>query len=317
MDTFYPYYQQASGTYDVDGILAVDTKFLAALLEITGPVGVSGYGDFSAEPDDRCEGCPQVVYQLESMITKPLGTLVSNRKAVLGPLMQSIILNVVNSPANRMPAFFQAIITSIEQKDLLFYAQETDKQAEVEDLNMSGRIKDFKTGDYFHLNDANFGGAKSNLFIKQTVEQTYTISKEGTITKEVKIKYSNPAPASDCNLESGGLCLNGLYRNWFRIYVPLGSELIEMKGSEVEPLVYEELGKTVFEGFFGDTYPLYPNGGTSIVTLNYQLPFKYDSAQDFELFIQKQPGTKNNSYTICFEDDCQEFELNQDKLISW
>jgi hypothetical protein len=315
--TFYQNYQEVPGAREVDGILAVDTKFLTLLLEVLGPVGVPGWGEFSAQPHEACQGCPQVVYQLESIITRPLGTLVTNRKAVIGPLMQSILLHITNSPAQKIPNLFQAIITGINQKNVLFYALEEDKQAAIEGLGVSGRIKDFPNGDYFHLNDTNFAGAKSNLFIEQEIEQTINIDKDGTITKEIKIKYNNPAPASDCNLETGGLCLNGLYRNWFRIYVPVGSKLVEMKGSEVEPLTYDELGKTVFEGFFGDKYPLYPDGGTSIVTLKYQLPFKYEAGQPFKLLIQKQPGAKNHLNRVCLDDDCQSFELNADKLLEW
>lgn len=317
METFYQYYQVVPGTQEVDGILAVDTKFLASLLEVLGPIGVAGWGDFSAEPDDRCQGCPQVVYQLESIITRPLGTLVTDRKAVIGPLMQSILLNMTGSPLEKIPDLFQAIIGGINQKNVLFYALEEDKQSAIEGLNMSGKVKDFTDGDYFLLVDANFAGAKSNLFIEEEIEQKISADKDGTITKEVKIKYANPAPASDCNLESGGLCLNGLYRNWFRIYVPKGSQLIEMRGSEAEPLVYEELDKTVFEGFYGDKYPLYPAGGTSIVSLTYQLPFRYNSGEGFQLLIQKQAGAKNHPYRVCWDNDCQEFDLDSDKILDW
>jgi hypothetical protein len=315
MDRFYQHYQEVPGTRDVDGILAVDTKFLSSLLEVLGPIGVAGWGDFSAEPDERCDGCPQVVYRLESIITRPLGTLVSDRKAVIGPLMHSILLNMTGSPAEKIPDLFQALIGGIKQKNILFYALEEDKQAALEELDISGRIKDFSDGDYFLLVDTNFAGAKSNLFINQEIEQKFTVDKDGTITKEVKIRYANPAPASDCNLESGGLCLNGLYRNWFRIYVPKGSQLIEMRGSETEPLVYEELEKTVFEGFYGDKYPLYPDGGTNTINLEYQLPFKYDSNEGFSLLIQKQPGTKNHPHQVCWNEDCQEFDLEADKIL--
>lgn len=317
MDTFYQHYQTIAGTREVDGILAVDTKFLASLLEVLGPVGVAGWGEFSAEPDDRCQGCPHVVYQLESIITRPLGTLVSDRKAVIGPLMQSILLNMTGSPAGKIPDLFQALIGGINQKNVLFYALEEDKQLAIEGLNMSGRVKDFPQGDYFLLVDTNFAGAKSNLFIEEEIEQKITVDKNGVIAKEIKIKYANPAPASDCNLESGGLCLNGLYRNWFRVYVPKGSQLMEMKGSEAEPLVYEELGKTVFEGFYGDKSPLYPAGGTNIVSLKYQLPFRHSPDNNFQMLIQKQPGAKNHLYRVCWNSDCQEFNLDSDKILDW
>jgi len=171
-------------------------------------------------------------------------------------------------------------------------------------------------GDYFFLVDANFAGAKSNMFIEQTVEDKISVSDNGRIKHEVVIKYQNPAPASDCNLESGGLCLNGLYRNWFRLYVPKGSTLLEMKGSEKEPLVYEELGKTVFEGFFGEKFPLYPNGGTNLVSITYETPLTVEN-QPYQLLIQKQAGTKDHTYKVSFQEKEEEFSLKSDKTLRW
>ena len=316
METFYRYYQTIPGVRETDGILAVDTQFLADLLSVLGPIGVPGWGTFSNEADDRCFGCPQVIYELERLADKPTSEFRTDRKAVIGPLMHSILLNSMGAPAEKMPGLFETLITSIEEKHILFYFPQEDKQKAVEGLNLAGRIKEVDE-DYFHLNDTNFAGAKSNMFIDETVEQKITIDNDGTVTREVKVKYQNPAPPSDCNLESGGLCLNGLYRNWFRFYVPKGSTLIEMKGSEVEPLVYEELGKTVFEGFFGDKYPLHPQGGVTLVTIKYKLPFKYKNQNLYRLLIQKQPGTKNHHYQISYEKETKEFDLSKDRILSW
>jgi len=316
MENFYQYYQTIPRVHEVDGILAVDTQFLADLLSVLGPIGVPGWGTFSDEADDRCFGCPQVIYELEMLADKPISEFRTDRKAVIGPLMHSILLNAMGASAEKMPKIFEALITSIEEKHILFYFPQEDKQRAVEGLNLAGRIKE--TGeDYFHLNDTNFAGAKSNMFIDETVEQKITIDNDGSIIREVKVKYQNPAPPSDCNLESGGLCLNGLYRNWFRFYVPKGSALLEMKGSEVEPLVYEELGKTVFEGFFGDKYPLHPQGGVTLVTIKYKLPSKHKTQNPYRLLIQKQPGTKNYHYQISYEKEVKEFDLSKDRVLTW
>ena len=101
--------------------------------------------------------------------------------------------------------------------------------------------------DYFHLNEANFGGAKSNLFTDQKVEQKYNVSSDGTFTKTVTVNYKNPHEPSDCNLERGNLCLNAVLRDWFRVYVPKGSKLTASQGSEVKMKTYDELGKTVLK----------------------------------------------------------------------
>ena len=101
--------------------------------------------------------------------------------------------------------------------------------------------------DYLHVNDVNFAGAKSNMFIKESVKGEINVGSDGTVEKVITISYKNPQAASNCNLEAGELCLNGILRNWLRVYVPEGSTLVEFKGSEKQTVTYNELGKTVFE----------------------------------------------------------------------
>ncbi|OGV89245.1 hypothetical protein A2Z41_01750 [Microgenomates group bacterium RBG_19FT_COMBO_39_10] len=152
------------------------------------------------------------------------------------------------------------------------------------------------------------------MFIKQAVRQEIEVAGDGTITKTVTIDYRNPAPPSNCNLEAGELCLNGLYRDWVRLYVPQGSELIEATGAEIETKVYEDLGKTVFETFYGDQAPLRPEG-TKQLTFKYKLPFKLEKGNDYQLLIQKQPGTYNPEYEVILNGQQEIFELTADRQL--
>jgi len=150
MENFYHHYQTIPGVRKADGILAVDTQFLADLLSVLGPIGVPGWGTFSDEADDRCFGCPQVIYELERLADKPASQVRTDRKAVIGPLMHSILLNAMGAPAEKMPGLFETLITGIEEKHLLFYFPQEDKQKAIEGLNLGGRIKETDK-DYFHL----------------------------------------------------------------------------------------------------------------------------------------------------------------------
>src|SRR3989344_3076780 len=155
--------------------------------------------------------------------------------------MNSIMSKALSSsPKLYWGPLFQSMLMQVNQKHIMFYLSDKDAQEGVEALNAAGRIKPFE-GDYLHINDANMGGAKSNLFVDESVEQNYEIDSDGSITKKLTISYKNPQPPSDCNLERGNLCLNGILRNWFRIYVPKGSELVSSIGSEVKMTTYDEL----------------------------------------------------------------------------
>ena len=86
--------------------------------------------------------------------------------------------------------------------------------------------------------------------------------------------------------------------------------MLESNGSEVEIKVSEDLGKTVLEGFLV-TRPL----GLSKLTLKYEVPLKQTAP--YSLLIQKQGGTKNFFYTVSANGQAKEFELNEDKDLTW
>lgn len=307
MDTFSNFYNNIPGEPDIDGIIAVDTQILKEIVEVLGPIEVPGYGTYTAEIDPRCD-CPQVVYELELLADKPAATLRVDRKAVLAPMLQAILTKSYGAPKQLWPNLFQTIFRNIGQKHVLFYMYDEKEQEAAELLNVAGRIQEFD-GDYFHLNDTNFAGAKSNMFTDHEVEQQIEVSDDGSITKTVTIKYQNPFPSSNCDLEAGELCLNGMLRDFVRVYVPKGSELIEALGSENEVETKEDLGKTVFEAFF----TLQPESQAKLI-FKYKLPFK--ASDDYKLLIQKQPGKRNPKYTIMTSSEKQEFELLTDKELS-
>lgn len=273
-----------------DGIIAIDTHVLVETIKILGDETVYGRV-FSAEIDKRCD-CPKAIYELEDYATRPVAYIRETRKDIIGTLMLQLMKKALGvSPSGYWGKLFQMFLDEADQKHILFYLKNTDAQKGIEALNWAGRIVPFD-GDYLHVNNVNFAGAKSNMFVKISVEQDIELANDGTAEKTVIISYKNPAPPSNCNLEAGQLCLNGILRNWLRIYVPQGSELIEFTGSEMETKTYDDLGKTVFEGFL----TVKPQGASS-ATLRYSLPGNYDR-NNYPLLIQKQPGTDDNAYKV-------------------
>jgi len=303
MDTFSKYYNDIPGMLRPDGIIAIDTQLPVEILKVIGPIGVGGWGNFSANIDSRCN-CPQVVYALEEIADRPSSTIKAGRKAVLGPLMHSMMANAMGSPKHLWPKLLNVALESIKQKHLLFYFFEDKTQQVAEDFNAAGRITP-TTYDYLHVNDANLGGAKTDMFITREVEQEIE-SSNGLVTKTVSISYNNPYKGSNCNLEAGQLCLNGTYRDYIRLLVPKGSKLLSVVGSEVKEQVSEDLDKTVFEAFF----TMRPQSQSKIV-FKYELP-KMDLTT-YKLLIQKQPGTPIIKNTIIFNGNETVVQLDQDK----
>ena len=299
------------GMDGVDGIIAVDTGLLVNLLDSLGEIGVPGFGNFSTKIEPKCN-CPQVIYELESfadvegpIIWDPVtGKIIlrppnsDNRKKIIGPLMNSILANAMAQPKEKMPDLLNSIFKSVVEKHVLFYLYDEKAQKAVEGFGIAGRIEDYSEGDYLHINDSNLGGRKSNLYVKQEVDQEIVLNKDGTIEKTVTITYKNP--------EKHDGWLNSVLPNWVRVYVPQGSTLVSVDGLTKQYDTTNELGKTVYSGYFS----LRPEG-VSKVTFRYTLPFK--KPVDYKLFIQKQPGIDAPLYIVRTNKQEEEFLLNTDK----
>lgn len=311
MKLFNNLYDKASAKTKVDGIIAIDTNVLVHFLDILGDVQVAGV-NFSSKNDPRCN-CPQVVYTLEAYTTTQVGHVIENRKSIIGELLYAIMGKALSSsPKEYWGKLFQQALKDAQEKHILFYLYNKDAQSGIEALNMGGRIKEFE-GDYLHINENNYGGAKSNMFTKESVKVEYETDKDRNVIKTVTVDYKNPYEPSNCNLEQKEvLCLNAILRNYIRLYTPKGSVLVDSKGSEVKVGEKEDLEKTVFDAFL-TVRPL----GKSQITFKYKLPFKLEKDSPLPVLIQKQPGTVDVSYEIYVNGKKKEsFNLNQDKLLN-
>lgn len=301
------------GIEGIDGVIAVDTQLLVNILEVLGPIGVSGFGNFSTQIIPVCN-CPQVIYELESfadvegpivwsqdepdkIIFAPAN--IDNRKKIIGPLMNSVLANALGQPKDKLPALFNAVFKSLTEKHVLFYMMDDVSQNAVNEFGIAGTLDNTYQHDYLHINDANLGGRKSNLYVTQEVAQEITVAKDGSVEKTLTLTYKNP--------EKHDGWLNSVLPNYVRIYVPKGSELISFDGVEDKYEPYEEFGKTVFPGFF----QLRPEGITK-VTVVYRLPFKVEG-NEYKMLIQKQPGTDAPLYTISLGKHEEEIFLRTDK----
>lgn len=290
MKTFDSLYQKSGSKVAYDGIIAVDSKILVDMLTIFGDTNVDGI-TFSAKKDSRCD-CAQVLYQLFDIVDRPTPYLKVNRKGILGDLMYSLFYRALGfSPSKYWGTLAQTMYKNLQEKHILLDFKDPELQASVEKLNFADRINSY-SGDYLHVNNVNFAGAKSNLFVTVNMISKANKGSNGIINRTVEVDYRNPYPASDCNLERGNLCLNAVLRNWVRLYVPKGSQLVDFKGSLKKVQTYDDLGKTVFEGYLE-----VPTQGKASIIVTYTLPKELSNA-DYSILVQKQAGVDSENLEV-------------------
>lgn len=311
-----------SGLPKISGVIAINTEIAADLLNVTGPIHISGYDLDLADtglPEDCREGGrnftgENLICRLEYYVEKAPrgGKGTEARKAILDLISDAIIHKVSDSPAEIWPRLVDFVFKHLAGKNLLIYASTAREQALLKDFGYTGELKEY-SGDYLYVNDSNFGGLKTNLYMNEGVEQILEKKEGGIWRKTVKITYYNPTPYDGW--------LSGYYKDFVRIYVPDGSKLISVDGalqiwtskdtwatSVQNPTGWKENGKTVFGAYF----TLVPQK-EHVLTFVYDLPAGVVGEGDYPLFLQKQPGTNIGLVKVQIGGTMESFDLSTDR----
>ncbi|MFA6306819.1 MAG: DUF4012 domain-containing protein [Patescibacteria group bacterium] len=279
------FYENSDGS-TVDGVISFTPTVMEKLLAIIGPVDLQEKYGLTIGADNFFMETQKLAEQKPDVTREP--------KKIIGDLMNKIIEELPKRlTKDNLGPLFKAIEESLAGKNILFYFTDEALQAKADDLGWSGRIKD-TAGDYLNVINTNIAGGKSDRKIKQEIIQQSEIQPDGSIINNLTIRRVHEAIKREP--------FSGVRNvNWLRVYVPLGSELLEvsgfkpvdkiffdkeMAGLENDPEVFaaesqartdEATGTKIYNEFnktvFANWSQLDP-GETVEINIKYKLPFK-------------------------------------------
>ncbi len=295
LDYFMEFYNLAgdidpSEIKPVSGVFAIDTVVVAELLDVTGPVTVNGV-TYNSE---------NVVLELEKIASLSLAEQ-AGRKKVLGDLMQAMLINLFESEKGLWAELIEKGIDLAIRKHILINLDSPEAQELIEKYDLGGIIEDPVEGDYAYVVSTNLGGDKTNWFVEKEV--THILAEEnGRWKKTVTIDYTYPQPSAEYSP------FITQFKDWVRVYVPEGSELISSEGIQDSFGGGSEKGKDYFDGFL-----TIDPGESKTVVFEYYLPEGVVvSGEPYNLLIQKQPGIEEEKHIIQVPGASQEIELFKD-----
>lgn len=279
------FFHEEGGKENFNGVISITPTFIEYLLKITGPIKVEGFPqEFTSE-----NVVDLIQYQVEKRFVE-LGLREEYRKNIIGELAQIIIKRIFELPKEKIPDLLKIFNDSLLEKQLLLYFKNLDAQKFVEEKNWGGRIIDSEL-DYIFPVDSNMASLKTDEYVKRYFDYSIDFSKGDQANVKLNLTYKNEAPGFSWKTTR--------YRNWNRIYVPEGSELIGISGNEEKREYYNglaqnyeimnEFGKTSF-GTFISIEP----GDQETLTYEYKLPrdlTKKLRNNGYKLYFQKQGGT--------------------------
>lgn len=275
------FYQIEGGKRDFDGVIGITPDFIGFLLEITGPTEIPGQ-PYTFTSENFTE---TLQFHVEkNFVSKGIDE--RQRKDIISDLAGVLIGKILALPQDQWPRIYDIAQRSLMEKHLVMYLENEEAQEFLEQKNWAGRVQETE-GDYVLVVDANMASLKTDEFI----ERSFIYSLDATQEKPkatLTATYKNNAP--------GFTWRTTRYRNWNRIYTPIGSEFGGVQGNEegdefyIDPAnpfeVTEDLGKQSFGTFIS----IEPND-TETLQYSYTVPRSVVEGDVYTLYFQKQIGT--------------------------
>ncbi len=281
---------------DLDGIIAITPDLVADLIELTGPINLEGEIYTADNLQKLLQYQTGVGYREEDIAAWDRKDIINDLALILKDRLQNI-------KANQLPDIITILDKAIIRKDLLTYFTDPQNQLIAKKLKTDGQIKKTNS-DYLMIVDANLAAFKTDAVVIKNWQYEIENTQPGLVAK-LSLTYQH---------QGGFDWRTTRYRSYTRVLSPLGSQLLSIE--EASDLKTEEdisLNKTIF-GFFLSVEP----GQTKTIKLSYLLPSKIKDQienKEYELYLQRQPGSRINSFNFIYNNFILKKDLESDKVL--
>lgn len=271
------FYESIHGV-PAQGVIAVDTSLITDLLDITGPLDFPQYNT-TLTADNFLE---TVQYKVEKEYFEDATNVAENNpKKILSDLLPVLFQKIGQLDWSGKQRIYQLLGDAVSRRSIQIYSSNSAVETELVKLGIAGEMKQ-SSSDYLHINNANVGGFKSSLNVTQQVDLTQRVVGnriQNTLTITRTHNGDGQWPDAD-------------NRNFMRLYLPLGSQIVSTTGAFEQYSVAEENGHTCLAGWF--TTPVANKKKAVIV---YLLPESIDK-RSYSLTWQRQGGDLPTNYTV-------------------
>ena len=293
---------------DLQGTIAIDPYAVSALLQVSGPVEVPGYGSFSA--GDFFE-------RLNTIVNARVDTAVGKR--ILPMVAQKVLESVLAQPVSSWPALLSLVQAQSAGRHIQIYLHDTGAENALATAGYDGAIAAPAADDYLMVVDANVGATKGDWYTHKRLDLQTEVYAAGMSRHELHLSYELPQPVDDADrlLNPG----DGAYRDYVRFYLPEQAGvagftyLLDGKAVASEPdRIYVEHGKKVVAAFFS-----LQRGHRAELSLAYEVPVARRGGYSF--YLQKQAGVLELPADLAFSypggRDARQVDISRDLELTY
>lgn len=278
--------EQGVGAKDIAGVIGIDPTVIQSVLAITGPITVDGVKFDSTNFTRALEY--EVEYGYEDR-----GQTVRDRKNILKDLTIELVKRSATEALTHWGEYAQLLPTMLAQKHLVMFSLDPTEQRLILARDWGGAMRATEN-DFVLWADANLGALKTDASLDRSL--SYTIKPVGkTFQATVAMTFVHHGTFDK---------FTSRYRDYARVYVPVGSKLISAKGAmdsdkSTKPGVVDQ-GVENGRQWFGAFTTVEPK---STKTLSFTFELAPEIVEQirtghYELLVQKQIGTLQPGLTL-------------------
>ncbi|MFH1047738.1 MAG: DUF4012 domain-containing protein [Patescibacteria group bacterium] len=218
------WFYEKSGGPTVDGVIAINATVMERLLAVLGPVEMIDY-DVTLTADNFIATTQQEVeIDYDREVNRP--------KQILADLAPQVLSRVLEADRNSYMDLARALQAALSAKEIQLWFNDAELQNQTVDFGWAGQMQP-ATGDYLHIVHTNIAGQKTDAVMDETISHEVKVLADGSAIVTLKINRTHRGIA-------GELFTGVRNVDYLRVYVPLGSQLVEAEGFNIpDPKLFE------------------------------------------------------------------------------
>ncbi|MBI2033898.1 MAG: DUF4012 domain-containing protein [Candidatus Liptonbacteria bacterium] len=296
-----------------DGAVGISARVVSDILSIIGPITLK---------NGKLIDANNFLTEIQKQIELGRDANLSYPKGILQELTPKVVSGLVNLTLEQKQKIFSLVEEWLREKDLMFYFKNPEFQKFFESYNLAGRLYKLPRnfiGDYLALVNANLGGGKTDIFIKQNLLFQSQLDEEGTVSNHLSLVREH----------LGNLAKDSWYKvpnqNYLRIFTPKEVRLQNTSGALEKkiqpPLNYEKNGYlpdplvvkiestakeflnhpslTAFEESEKNVFGMWSRveikkSSKIVVDYTRTLPSSFKDGDAYQFIFEKQPGSSSS-----------------------
>ena len=211
------------GAPPTDGTIAIDLKFIGALLELLGPVSVPAY-DVTVTAAN--------VNELTLALTRNENYVPGEpRKAFLSHLAHALLGRILAVPQERWVDLLRLLDRMGQERHLQLHFRDADLQAASRQYGLDGGLIEADGDDFLLVADTSVNSTKLNLIMRPRVILDVQLLADGGARSTVTYRLTNPLPEWQSGRDPvlvKQLMLEGVYGCYLRVYAPRAARFQEV-----------------------------------------------------------------------------------------